>query len=316
MLQISNLLNLPQKPYYKCASVDTTAHTWTGYEATFANGAWSFAVTITSGLAYGDAYTPVVDGIYDDGCTVSVKKLYDGVVEPVNTIMLMHFDDNISYEGTATGEIEAKQYSMYYGTDHGSIWTPTYAAGKFNKAIERSEDGEEYMLEQLVLPIAGDFLVQDFTIEFWYKTNIGYDNGGLLISTTESRYDKVIGLSFRGPGDNQAVDIYLGNGSSWVVSYGGPPPQPPFWPTSHAWHHVALVRHNDTYTVYIDGAVYGSWDVSSLTTMSSTNKIVLGTLLGSQNTCRWQGLIDELRISSIARYTSAFTPPDEPFTVD
>ena len=40
--------------YYKCASVDTSAKTWSGYKAVFDStaGTWSFSDTVTEGLSY------------------------------------------------------------------------------------------------------------------------------------------------------------------------------------------------------------------------------------------------------------------------
>lgn len=60
--------------FYKCASIDTTNHAWTGYLASVdpVTGIWSFAETATSGLAY-DRITPVVGGVYDENCTFGVK---------------------------------------------------------------------------------------------------------------------------------------------------------------------------------------------------------------------------------------------------
>lgn len=62
--------------FYKCASVDTTNHTWTGYKAVLTDGSYIFEVTATTGLTYGDAYTPAVGKIFDANCRVAVEALY------------------------------------------------------------------------------------------------------------------------------------------------------------------------------------------------------------------------------------------------
>ena len=64
--------------FYKCDSVDTTNKTWTGYKAVLADGVYSFEDTVTEGLIYGDALTPVKDVIYNDGVSIQVSKLYRG----------------------------------------------------------------------------------------------------------------------------------------------------------------------------------------------------------------------------------------------
>lgn len=60
--------------YYKCASVDTSAKTWSGYKAVFDStaGTWSFESDVTEGLAY-NFMTPSVGGVYDADCTMTAS---------------------------------------------------------------------------------------------------------------------------------------------------------------------------------------------------------------------------------------------------
>lgn len=78
--------------YYKCASVDTSAKTWSGYKAVFDStaGTWSFESGITDGLTY-TSVTPVVGGIYSSDALVAVASVYLGYyptsapVDPIST---------------------------------------------------------------------------------------------------------------------------------------------------------------------------------------------------------------------------------------
>ena len=65
--------------YYKCASVDTSANTWSGYKAVFdsSTGTWSFESDVTAGLTY-TSVTPIVGGIYSADALVIVSLLYTG----------------------------------------------------------------------------------------------------------------------------------------------------------------------------------------------------------------------------------------------
>ena len=56
--------NSSSMAFYKCASVDTMAKTWTGYKALLTGGVYSFEGPVTTGLTYGTAYTPSVGKIY------------------------------------------------------------------------------------------------------------------------------------------------------------------------------------------------------------------------------------------------------------
>ncbi len=81
--------------YYKCASVDTSAKTWSGYKAVFdsGTGTWSFESDVTEGLAYTNV-TPVVGGIYSADALVTVSMLYDGTVTLPGCVFYAELKDN------------------------------------------------------------------------------------------------------------------------------------------------------------------------------------------------------------------------------
>lgn len=62
--------------FYKCASVDTTAKTWTGYKAVLTGGVYTFDPTLVEGLSYGDNFVPSSGKIYDNGCTLVIDSLF------------------------------------------------------------------------------------------------------------------------------------------------------------------------------------------------------------------------------------------------
>jgi len=76
------------------------------------------------------------------------------------------------------------------------------------------------------------------------------------------------------------------------------------------WHHVAFVKNGTNLKLYIDGI---ERDSETLTvTPSSTSGTPL--VINGHNTHSLNGYIEDLRITSgVARYTSNFTPPVEPF---
>lgn len=95
--------------FYKCASVDTSAHTWTGYKAVFDSGAgtWSFESEVTEGLTY-TSVTPEIGGIYSADALVIVSLLYSGT--PVLTSPTGMTDySNEEWEISASGN-----YGSYY----------------------------------------------------------------------------------------------------------------------------------------------------------------------------------------------------------
>ena len=81
-----------------------------------------------------------------------------------------------------------------------------------------------------------------------------------------------------------------------------------------AWHHIAYSWNGDTTKI----AVNGTWEASSSTAnpfqdVSATLKI--GYAVSSGSGATFNGHIDEIRISSVARWDHAanFTPPSSPY---
>ena len=64
--------------YYKCASVDTSAKTWTGYKAVLNGGVYTFENTVTQGLVY-TSITPVIGNIYSANALAKIAMLYEGL---------------------------------------------------------------------------------------------------------------------------------------------------------------------------------------------------------------------------------------------
>lgn len=80
--------------------------------------------------------------------------------------------------------------------------------------------------------------------------------------------------------------------------------------SANTWYHIALVRNSGVTRLYIDGVQSGSDYTDAASYLSSASRPIIGgrstpvtpdTLL--------TGWIDEFRVSNIARWTTAFTPP-------
>lgn len=80
-------------------------------------------------------------------------------------------------------------------------------------------------------------------------------------------------------------------------------------------HHLALVRHAGVMTVYGDGAALGT-SVANSSTWGVTNTMIGNYAAAGSQIYGFAGGIQEVRMSNMARYLSAFTPPTGPFTLD
>ena len=166
---------------------------------------------------------------------------------------------------------------------------------------------------------ACDFTGQDFTVEAWINpTSYPLNNNGVYVSTILSKY--VFPSS-------QAFFFYISGTASALTSIGlelRDSSQAIIAQTYAArnfnlneWVHVAFCRIGSTMKIFVEGqelAVIGGTVSGEVATLSSHAYIGSAEFSGVYP-MRFRGYIDELRITKgFARYTSAFTPPTEPFS--
>lgn len=90
----------------------------------------------------------------------------------------------------------------------------------------------------------------------------------------------------------------------------------PIEPMANTWHHVAGVLEAQTLSAYFDGERMGpptSLPVQGAAPYSGRSSIGAAAALDAD---WWDGLIDEVRISSVARYTDDFQVPGTSFQLD
>ena len=81
-------------------------------------------------------------------------------------------------------------------------------------------------------------------------------------------------------------------------------------PNTGQWYHIAVVRSGTTVTLYIDGTEAASGTKSG-SIGSSSEDMRIGSLRGTQYF--YNGYLDEIRISKIARWTGNFLPPESSY---
>ena len=79
-----------------------------------------------------------------------------------------------------------------------------------------------------------------------------------------------------------------------------------------SWHHVAVCRSAGTARLFIDGTQEGGTYSSGENITDTSNFRWCGTEV-TASILKWNGEIDEARITAAARYTSSFTAPSEAF---
>jgi len=280
----------------------------------------NFTANVTTGAQYGlavkfnDTSTNATswNWTFGDGGISTAKNpvyIYD-VARKYNVSLNITYSGGISIATktdyinlTADADSYLKSWLHFNGTNGGTVfkgeeglaWTPTaattsttrvkfgYSSGAFLSATSKITTPNNSVLM---------FGAGDFTIEQWlYPTASG--NNQFVISKTTSAKNNGWGLYDTG---SNVFAFYMGTSANNTV----------FTVTQDAWSHVAIERVSGNVTVYVNGVGVatrlfpGSYDTSGL--------LVYGDA-GAGVSQSFRGYIDESRISTVARWGTAFTAP-------
>jgi hypothetical protein len=143
------------------------------------------------------------------------------------------------------------------------------------------------------------------TIDLWVKLNNTTSNHG-FVAQDESK-STYWGFGFQVGSKNIAFILKI-SGAYPIELYSSANAI-----TDTNWHHVALVKEANKYTIYVDGTSVGT--VTDSSTGTAAGSLQVGKLTdGGWN---MNGYIDEVRYSyGVARWTANFTPPTSPYSLE
>ncbi len=145
----------------------------------------------------------------------------------------------------------------------------------------------------------------DFTIDFWVNFDLS------ALSTHQCLYSQ-----FQSTINYSAILKYPNN-DIWLTFTPGCQYRYSWSPTAGQWYHIAVVRDGTNMRLFIDGSQVTPYQTDVAIGSSAIPDHVDDVNIGrfhSGNTCPFKGYMDEYRISKgIARWTSNFTPPPEPY---
>ncbi len=179
-----------------------------------------------------------------------------------------------------------------------------------------------------------DIGATDFTIEFWMRANPGANGSPPCQSGNDTWVNGniIVDRDIYGPGDygDYGISLYGGriafgvnNGSSGQTLCGATVV------ADDEWHHIALVREQDSglMQIYVDGVLDGavsgptgnvSYRNGRPTSRPKDALLVIGAEKHDIGAAypSYNGWVDELRLSNTRRYSGGFTRPSGPFVTD
>lgn len=206
-----------------------------------------------------------------------------------NVSLLLHMDgaagstvftDNSlhAHDVVANGNVQISSVQSVFGSSSGAF----DGSGDFLSALNAA---------------AFDFGTGDFTIEARIFKTAGLTTTSNIVALEGGAGNR---WAFYWRGASSSLSIY--NGSVLIAGS-----------TSLAlntWYHVAFVRENGEFRIYLDGVLDGS--VTPAIVDITGHDLFIGQ--SGVGTEYWPGYIDEVRITKgFARYTADFTPPTEAF---
>lgn len=208
--------------YYRCASVDTSAKTWTGYRAVLNEGVYTFEDTVTTGLSY-TSITPQVGSIYSSDALASVEALWDGI--PTDGLVL-YAPLNMSSICTKTGQTITE-------TDISYAWDEILKgnAAVFNGSSARINLSTEN------IPSSGSLR----TVSFWCCPSA---NSGAHIFNIGGQADRFLFFM-----ENTGI-FYLKAGSNEISS--GVSAE------IGKWYHICIKVDDSNSSLYINSSLAGS----------------------------------------------------------
>lgn len=157
----------------------------------------------------------------------------------------------------------------------------------------------------IILPASNDwaFGTENFTIDTWIN----------ITNFDDAR--QIWGQAYAGT--NWCLFMISGNRLyfTYATSGGGTTILGPTL-TSGVWHHVAVVRNNNTVTIYLNGSSSGGTPGSCNQNFNNSSiRPTIGRYYDNSNPTFWMyGYMQEYRVSKgIARWTTDFTPPSAPY---
>lgn len=233
---------------------------------------------------------------------------FSGFTDDSNTVLLLHM--NGTNASTTFTDDNSSGRTAKTMTANGNAQIST-SISKFGGASALFDGNGDYVTTGTNTSL--NFGTADHTIECWVYQSSSRNNRSTIISNGVTSFT----TNWMKFGVDLSGGVYYPMFTAYNYSSGGTPVITSSTGLSAStWYHLALVRYNTEWYMYLDGTQVGSntnATAKGITASWNSNNITqIGRYSFDNGTnpasTYFYGNIDELRVSNNARYTAAFSP--------
>jgi hypothetical protein len=243
-----------------------------------------------------------------------------GVIPQIRYQNTSHLDNSLVLTGFTGGGIKLNDTSPTNSSELAEIstivtnlktrYTPSLQIRAIDLTVSMKYSAQFTAANNSYLSVPGSSAftlgTNNHTIEFWmnqtsrgdYDCPFNYNNGGVLQAT--NNYYLNVGL--------QQFRLLLGSGGGFAINL-----DCGTRPSLNAWHHYAIVRNGNVFTVYVDGTSVANVTSSASIAAQGATTLGIGAQFVNGSYFATTGYITNFRfVNGTAVYTSNFTPSTVP----
>lgn len=245
----------------------------------------------------------------------SYSEVFDGGRSSVfvSRLPLQNVHSILEYDGTAYRKLSNPQSDGSSVTKSSSNYTINHSGNPTLKTrYKKFGDSSAYFngsSDYLYISDSNDWYFGDssFTIDLQIRAN-SYSSNSTFISQSQDAnnlwslsYNTLNGMTFRAvSGGVELANVTHANTTGYV---------------SNSFHHIEVVRSGSSWNLYRDGVSIGTQTSSNvMPDLNASLEFARQNVVGAYN--YFNGFIDEVRISHVARNTTSFTSPSYQYSTD
>ncbi len=223
------------------------------------------------------------------GSNPKLETYYQEMIADRNTVGLWHLNETANDSCAGSADVCDSSGEANHGVETGTTITTT---DQFLGAAARDFDGTNDFVQITTGSELNFTQPQPFTVEAWVKTDTVSGEHIIFNKQRNTANELIINLEING-----GVPTFIfGKQNVGSTSLSAPAI------VTGKWYHLAGVSDGTTLYLYVNGEVANQTPITITNATQSLADLYIGELY--DGTLRWDGIIDEVRLSNVARSAS------------